>query len=201
MDARSSGIRYVAGTIRVPRLAFGMLGGRVSASGDIAVRDARETRWLDSPVVDVAVRAAGLSIEKLLGATFAKGQTTFRARVRGAVRSLNVALDLPAHQSLTVLGERFGLPSRLVLRFTDESVSFDHVGLSGPGASLIEASGRVALTGRPRPRRRRARLPHRSPAGAVADRAAHRRARLRRARAHGRCRARRPSRAPRARRR
>jgi hypothetical protein len=143
-----TGIRYVAGAIRLPRLSFKLRGGRFSAAGEVAIRDAENTRWLPSPVADLQVRAQGFSIESLLGQTFVRGGAEFRAHVHGPFEDLAVDLELPRRAAVSALGERFGLPSRVPLRIAEDAVLFQGLELTGPEDSLLDAGGRVGLDGK-----------------------------------------------------
>jgi hypothetical protein len=140
-----SGARYQGGRIELPRVMFPLYGGRISAGGTLTVRDAREGRWLSPPTIDLALRADRLSIDRLVGVRFVAGDLSVRARVTGPLDALSVRLDLPGRQALTVLGERFGLPSRAVLRLADDGVRFDRVSLTGPKSSSLEVAGRITL--------------------------------------------------------
>jgi hypothetical protein len=143
-----TGIRYVAGAIRLPRLSFKLRGGRFSASGEVAIRDPENIRWLPSPVADLQVRAQGFSIESLLGQSFVRGGAEFRAHVHGPFEDLAVDLELPPRAAVSALGERFGLPSRVPLRIAEDAVLFQGVELTGPEDSLLDADGRVGLDGK-----------------------------------------------------
>ncbi len=142
------GAGYRDGVVDLPRVAFSLYGGRISASGTVALRDGREHRFMP-PVLDLALRADRISIEKLVGVHFVTGSVSLRARVAGPIHDLGVALGLPGRQAVIVLGERYGLPARARLRIADNGgrLQLDHVRLEGPKASVLEAGGSLTMGG------------------------------------------------------
>jgi hypothetical protein len=142
------GIRYVGGAIRLPKLTFKLQGGRFTAAGQVAIRDETNTHWLPSPLADLTLSAQGFSIESLLSETLVRGVADFRARVRGPLDDLAVDLVLPPRAAISALGERFGLPARIPVRIAEDAILFQHVELTGPEGSLLDAGGRVGLDGK-----------------------------------------------------
>jgi len=142
-----SGVRYAQGTIRLPRLAFELQGGRFTASGQVALRDARAARWLPTPIVDLEFAARGFSIETLLRQPFIRGRGDFRARVRGPLDDLDADVVIPPPAALSVLDERITLPDRVRVHLSDDVMTFDRLRLGGPRGSTLDASGQVSLDG------------------------------------------------------
>jgi hypothetical protein len=147
-----SGLRYAHGKIELAGLVLPLLGGRVRAQGWLAIRDDRDLAWLDHPLLELGLRGERLSLERLVGVSFIRGDLDVRARVQGPLQRLAVELELPGPRGVMVLNERFGLPARLGLVLEDGALSFSGVRLEGPEASVLEASGTIGLAGASGPR-------------------------------------------------
>ncbi len=147
-----SRLRYAHGKIELAGLVLPLLGGRVRAQGWLAIRDDRDLAWLDHPLLELGLRGERLSLERLVGVSFIRGDLDVRARVQGPLQRLAVELELPGPRGVMVLNERFGLPARLDLVLEDGALSFSGVRLEGPEASVLEASGTIGFAGASGPR-------------------------------------------------
>jgi hypothetical protein len=147
-----SGLSYAHGKIELAGLVLPLLGGQVRAQGWLAIRDDRDLAWLEHPLLELGLRGERLSLERLVGVAFIRGDLEVRARVQGPLQRLAVELELPGTREVTVLNERFGLPARLNLLLADGALSFSGVRLDGPEASVLEAGGTIGFAGSSGPR-------------------------------------------------
>jgi hypothetical protein len=147
-----SALSYAHGKIGLAGLVLPLLGGRVRAQGWLAIRDDRDLAWLEHPLLELGLRGERLSLERLVGVSFIRGDLDVRARVQGPLHRLAVELELPGTRGITVLDERFGLPARLGLVLADGALSFSGVRLDGPEASVFETGGTIGFAGASGPR-------------------------------------------------
>jgi hypothetical protein len=145
---RLGGAKLVAGVLRVPRLAFSMWGGNLSAEGRIALWDPDERQWHTPPRMDLALQGSGIQIERLIGSGFARGSLSFRAQARGSAEDLALEITFSDAEALTVLGERVRLPPRAALRLRESGIAIENLPLGGPGGSVLICSGQIAASGR-----------------------------------------------------
>jgi hypothetical protein len=136
------------GTLRVPRVALSLAGASLTAGGSVALWDPARHDWLSPPTLDLTVAAQGLALDQLLGVGFVRGRLSFRARLRGPLDDLGVAIEVPPAQSLLILDQSFRLPRRLALRLDDRGLVMSEAVLEGPEESEIGAAGHLTMSGR-----------------------------------------------------
>ncbi len=136
------------GRAREPSQGSRQIAGRISASGEVALRDPTGKMWLPAPEIDLRLGADGFALDRLLGTKFVEGSPIMRARVRGPLARLRAQVTVPRRGVVGIVGQRFVLPARFEVLVADETLSFQRVRLTGPEASALEASGRVTFAGR-----------------------------------------------------
>ena len=105
------------------------------------------TGHLRPPVFDVDAEAHQISFEQLVGAAFARGSLSFRARARGPLDDLEVALDVSPGQTLRLFGESCALPAATAIHLGGDGVTLRDFRLRGSHGAELAIAGRVGLTG------------------------------------------------------
>jgi hypothetical protein len=143
---RVAGARFAHGTLALPEVSAALAGGRFTARAQVILTDA--AGHLVPPIVDIDARARGLAVERLVGAGFARGALDLRARVRGALDDLSIALDVPTGQTLRVFGEAFRLPAATSFHFDGQDLVIHPLRLRGTtDDAQLDLAGRVGRGG------------------------------------------------------
>src|SRR5581483_8914722 len=140
-----AGARYADGTLTLPELGGAFAGGSIRARASVTLADA--AGHLQPPVLDVDARVRGLSITELVGPSFASGVLRFRARARGTLDGMTLAIDVPSDQTVRVFGELFHLPGSTVVQAGDQGLAVRDFRLRGADGTEIGLAGRIDRTG------------------------------------------------------
>jgi hypothetical protein len=145
---RVSGARLLGGALELGKVTTALAGGRLTARGRLVLWDVANDRWLPSPVSDLVVQADRISIQRLLGNAFVAGTISARVRVGGQLQDSKLRVDFPPGESVTILGERFQLPSVISLHLGGQGLHVDPVHLHGVQGAELGARGRLGLDSR-----------------------------------------------------
>jgi len=146
---RIAGARFVAGTLILPEVGAALAGGQVTARARVTLLDAAGR--LQPPIFDVEARARRISFGHLAAASFARGDLSFRARVRGTLDDLSVTVDVPDGERLSVFGETCRLPASSTFRFDGQDLTLPSppadFRLRGDSGAELSVAGRIGRTG------------------------------------------------------
>ncbi|HXI59072.1 MAG TPA: hypothetical protein VNO55_23555, partial [Polyangia bacterium] len=109
------------GVLEIPVITVPLAGGRVKARG--RVRLLEQAAAPAAPTIDFSLVATHVSLAEALGQGFVTGTVSLRARVRGLLDNLAIAVTAPAGQRVRVLGEPYRLPTSATLRLAHQRVS------------------------------------------------------------------------------